>query len=111
MSNYAVVINNVIESFIHMTPYTYENTDANLKNQLIEMTPNRGTLVIGGTYDSNNDIFVPPAPYPSWTFDKNTMEWIAPTPRPDVDGSQQFSWSEAAQKWVGNGNPVKMINK
>jgi len=110
MSNYAIVINNVVEGFIHMTKYSYENSDANLKQQLVEETANTGTIHIGGTYDSGNNIFIPVSPYPSWSYDKTTLRWTPPTPRPDEGNtSQQYSWDETNKTWVGNGVQVKLI--
>lgn len=39
---------------------------------------------IGDTYDSVNDIFHKPQPYPSWVLDVSTGYWEPPLPRPTV---------------------------
>tara|TARA_R100000687_G_C6300970_1_gene95894 strand:- start:89 stop:397 length:309 start_codon:yes stop_codon:yes gene_type:complete len=49
---------------------------------------------IGYTYDSANDVFISPQPYPSWTLDVN-HDWNPPTPKPDGD----FIWNESTQSW------------
>lgn len=53
---------------------------------------------IGYTYDKDLDAFVPPQPFPSWTLDSNTANWIPPTPRPE-DGKQYY-WDEATKTWI-----------
>lgn len=53
---------------------------------------------IGYTYNSSLDAFVPPQPYPSWTLDNATADWIAPVPTP-TDG-KKYSWDEDTLSWV-----------
>lgn len=36
-------------------------------------------------------------PYPSWTFNENTVEWEAPVPYPN-DG-KLYNWDEESQSW------------
>jgi len=52
----------------------------------------------GYKWDSANEVFVKPQPYPSWTLDIN-MDWVSPAPYPDTSVSHW--WDEAAQLWVG----------
>ena len=52
---------------------------------------------IGYTYDATLDAFIPPQPYPSWTLDSATADWIPPTPMP-TDG-QRYTWNETTQSW------------
>ena len=51
---------------------------------------------IGYTYDSVNDVFIAPQPYPSWTLDDN-FDWQAPTPRPEDDSI--YTWNELTLSW------------
>ena len=51
---------------------------------------------VGYAYDTVNDVFIAPQPYPSWTLD-NDFNWQPPTPRPEGMG---WYWSEAEQVWV-----------
>jgi hypothetical protein len=50
---------------------------------------------IGFTYDSVNDVFIAPQPYPSWSLDDN-FDWQAPTPRPN----DKSVWDEDLGDWV-----------
>ena len=43
--------------------------------------------------------FVPPQPYPSWTFNETTCLWDAPTPRPESN-QHLFTWDEDSLSWV-----------
>ena len=53
---------------------------------------------IGYTYDTVNDVFYAPQPYPSWTIGPPTWIWQPPVPYPD-DGKIYY-WDEATQSWV-----------
>lgn len=52
---------------------------------------------IGYTYDAALDAFITPKPYPSWSLDPATADWVAPVPMP-TDG-QRYVWNEATQSW------------
>lgn len=70
---------------------------------------------VGFTYDAENDVFIRPQPFPSWTLDEN-FEWQSPVPYPDPDpdpDSEQlatnlgiapsataYTWDEQSQSWV-----------
>jgi hypothetical protein len=51
---------------------------------------------IGYTYDSVNDIFISPKPYPSWILSEN-FDWESPTPYPE--GEESYNWNEATLSW------------
>lgn len=53
---------------------------------------------INWTYDSENDVFLPPKDYPSWVVDESTWTWKAPVDMPD-DG-KEYDWDEDQQEWV-----------
>ena len=50
----------------------------------------------GSTYDSENDVFILPQPYSSWTLDDN-FDWQPPTPMPEDDNL--YIWNEETQSW------------
>jgi hypothetical protein len=52
---------------------------------------------IGYTYDSQNDVFYAPQPFPSWVLDQITWLWDAPVAYP-ADG-QRYAWDEATVSW------------
>ena len=51
---------------------------------------------IGGTYDPERDAFIDPQPYPSWTLDNETLEWVPPIP---MQPGQTY-WDEELQQWI-----------
>ena len=51
----------------------------------------------GMLYDPVRDAFYHPSPYPSWTLDKETATWQAPTSRPEEG---EWYWKEDTQEWV-----------
>jgi len=70
------------------TPYTVKRTSYNSKI--------RGTYAgIGHSYNPDEDIFVTPQPYPSWT--RSGSFWNAPTPKPNDD--KFYTWNEATLSW------------
>jgi hypothetical protein len=59
--------------------------------------PLRGNFAgIGYIYDSVNDVFYAPKPYPSWVLNQSTWLWEAPTPMP-TDG--MYIWNESTLTW------------
>lgn len=76
---------------------TSYNTNANVHAN--GGTPFRGNYAGEGyTYDTVNDVFLSPSPYPSWIVDTNTWSWKAPVDMPD-DG-KDYDWDEEAGAWV-----------
>ena len=58
----------------------------------------RGTYAgIGYEYNSAEDIFITPKPYPSWI--RTGSFWDAPTPMPVIVG-KDFQWDEPTLAWV-----------
>jgi len=51
----------------------------------------------GYTYDPDDDVFIAPQPYPSWTLDGD-HDWQAPTPMPAEGGP--WMWDEYTTSWV-----------
>jgi hypothetical protein len=112
MSHYAKVLNGTVtniivadedffENFVDTSPGTWIQTSYNTRNNthVLGGTPRRGNYAgIGFTYDFQNDVFYAPKPYPSWTLDKSTWSWTAPTAHPD-DG-KLYKWDEASLSWV-----------
>jgi hypothetical protein len=54
---------------------------------------------IGYTWDSENNAFYAPQPYPSWSLNED-YKWEAPIPYPE-DGSPKkiYQWNEENQEW------------
>lgn len=92
--NWEVCIKDRIGAYdVKRTSY---NTQANVHS--LGGTPFRGNYaVIGGTYDTVNDVFLYPKPYDSWTIDTDTWLWKPPVPKPTDDN--RYEWNEQTQSW------------
>jgi len=52
---------------------------------------------VGYSYDEEMDIFIPPKPYPSWVFDRDTINWNPPLEYPSEDlTGKKYLWDEEA---------------
>ncbi len=65
-------------------------------------TPFRGNYAgVGSTYDSVNDVFIPPKPYPSWVLNNSTWIWEPPIAYPSQSDSLSIQgWDEDNQSWI-----------
>ena len=62
----------------------------------------RGILTnIFAQYLPEYDEFVRPKPFPSWVFDEDKFDWVAPVAHPDPDPfvAHLYDWNEEAQAW------------
>lgn len=87
-------------TFVDTSPGTWIQTSYNTHgNQHPNGTPLRGNYAgIGYTYDSVNDVFYAPQPYPSWILNNTTWLWEAPVAMPIDD--KIYKWDEATTNWV-----------
>jgi hypothetical protein len=76
--------------------YYIPNTDTPDPDQSKALRANYAGM--GYTYDSVNDVFYAPQPYPSWTISAPTWLWQAPVPYP-TDG-KTYIWNEATLSWI-----------
>ena len=51
---------------------------------------------IGFKYYPEQDMFMPPSPYPSWVINTTTAKWEAPVPKPDC---KKYEWNEETLSW------------
>ena len=56
----------------------------------------KNTAVTGGNYDSDNDVFYAEKPFDSWTLNKSTWEWEAPSTKPEGN----YVWNEKDDAWA-----------
>ena len=74
---------------------TSYNTFGNQHN--LDGTPFRGNYAtIGGTYDTDNDVFINEKPFDSWVLNSNWL-WEAPVNYPTDD--EEYIWNEDSQSW------------
>jgi hypothetical protein len=87
-------------TFIDSSPGDWIQTSYNtFGNQHPEGRPLRGNYAgIGYTYDSKNDVFYAPQPYPSWNLNKSTWLWESPVPTP-ID-YKKYIWDELTTSWI-----------
>ena len=53
----------------------------------------------GYTWDSENDAFYAPQPFPSWSLNED-FKWEAPVPYPeDASENKIYTWDEENQEW------------
>jgi hypothetical protein len=98
--NVIVAEREFFETFVDTSPGNWIQTSYNTYGNAHKLggTPLRGNYAgIGYTYDSTNDVFVPPQPYPSWTVNQSTWLWEAPVAMP-TDG-KNYTWDEATTSW------------
>tara|TARA_B100001939_G_scaffold257292_1_gene224196 strand:- start:262 stop:684 length:423 start_codon:yes stop_codon:yes gene_type:complete len=82
-----------------------------LNEHILGGTAYRGNYAgIGYKYDVDNDVFIEPQPYASWTLDSNTWSWKPPVEMPeyteeDYNNMAAYIWNEDTQSWD------KQINK
>ena len=118
MSHFAKVENGIVTSIIVAeqdfinsgavgNPTDWIQTSYNTRGNIHydqDGTPDGGIALrgnyagIGYIYDQENDVFYPPAPYPSWILNTSSWLWEPPTPRPTDD--KAYIWSEDTQNWV-----------
>lgn len=118
MSHYAKVLNGQViqvivaesdffNTFVDSSPGQWIQTSYNTKGGIHYNNngqPDNGVALranyagIGYTYDSANDVFYAPQPYPSWTISAPTWIWQAPTPMP-TDGNV-YVWDEPTLTWI-----------
>lgn len=128
MGHYAKVLNGIVQTvivaeadffdtFVDTSPGVWIQTSYNTKGGVYYI-PNSNPLVpgpdqskalranyagIGFTYDSVNDVFYAPQPYPSWTISAPTWLWQPPVPYP-TDG-KIYTWNEETLSWVEAPSP------
>jgi hypothetical protein len=113
MSHYAKVNNGIVvqvivaeadffNTFVDSSPGQWIQTSYNTHgNQHPQNRPLRGNYAgIGYTYNTSNDVFYAPQPYPSWTLNQSTWLWESPVPMPTDE--QIYKWDEATLNWIVN---------
>lgn len=121
MAHFAKVVNGIVQqiivaepeffdTFVDDTPGEWVQTSYNSKGgkwydpETGIINPNKSHLRynyagIGYIYDSENDAFYTPQPFPSWTLNTSTFIWESPVPYPSTPGD--YVWNEEDQAWVG----------
>ena len=78
---------------------TRENVHYNSDGQPSGNPGLRGNFAgIGYIYDTENDVFYSPSPFPSWLLNTSSWKWEAPVPYP-TDEEGNFVWDETSHSW------------
>ena len=59
---------------------------------------------IGFKYDPEYDVFIAPAPHPSWKLNYTTFDWEAPVAKPNEIEGYVWRWSEINKEWISTEN-------
>lgn len=63
--------------------------------------PFRGNYAeVGGTYDTQRDVFVHSKPYPSWILNESNFLWEAPVSIPQDHETVEYVWDEDSISWT-----------
>jgi hypothetical protein len=96
-----------MKSYVDTSPGEWIKTSYNTKNGVHygqDGQPDGGVALrgnyacIGYTYDSINDVFYPPQPYPSWKISSPEWKWEPPTPIPEW--GKPYGWDEDTKTWI-----------
>jgi len=90
--------NNWEEYYSNIKNKTVKRTSYNTRNNehLNGGTAFRGNYAqIGGSYDSESDIFYPPKPFSSFVKDATIADWVGSVEKPDGD----YWWNEETEAW------------
>lgn len=72
-----------------------------------ENNPRGSMAEIDGFYCPDPDRFAHRRPFPSWSLDWSTAEWVPPVPKPTEPGD--WVWDEETQSWIINPNPITAV--
>jgi hypothetical protein len=114
LNNWALLdVNNKVITVIVATP----EVAATYPQAIQTYMPNAVTCVsavgnsivqagIGDTYDTTNNVFITPKPYPSWILNPTTFIWEAPVAKPTAKAGSFYVWDEKTKNWASITIPV-----
>jgi hypothetical protein len=107
MAHFAKIENNivtqviVVDNSVEHLGQSWINNTLGLEGEWIQTSYNNNFRAnfagIGFTYDRENDVFISPQPYPSWTLNEN-WNWQSPIPYPSDGG--YYIWDESVLNWT-----------
>ena len=109
-------INEKILNIIEVADADCQDADGNFSNAVglqflenlfgsiyfVPVLPNSiGKPAVNGKWDDDNQVFIEPQPFASWTFNYSTGIWEAPSERPaDHTDDNPYFWDESSQSWL-----------
>lgn len=95
MKYFAKIENNIVVNTV-----VSESADSLAEGTWIEYNQSgdfRGNpAVIGGTYDSENDVFIGIKPFDSWIINETNWKWEPPVEKPT---DAYYGWDEDSTSW------------
>lgn len=102
MSSFAKVIDGVVVDIINADKEFINSGavgDASLWVESFNDGTRKNPAMIGGTYDVENDAFIPKKQHATWILNTQTFTWEAPFPHPENDGFY-YLWSDELNDWI-----------
>ena len=92
MSLYAKVENNIVSNII-----VCDDVNIGLFDGIyVKITEDTNAPEIGSEYNPEKNKFAEIQPFASWTFNRDTLKWDAPSAKPNGN----YHWSEENLEWV-----------
>jgi len=93
MKKYAHLVDNLVVNILESEEnLSYEDGYVEYKD---DASIRYNSAKIGSKYDQENDAFIDPQEYPSWTLDEDTFKWVPPIAKP----AGIALWVEEEQRW------------
>lgn len=91
--------NNIVQQVIYVTDnHNIHWVLQTYGGKWIEVSDDNNYPSVGYSYDADNNKFIPPQTYPSWTLNNETYLWEAPVAYPN-DG-KEYKWNEDTTNWI-----------
>jgi hypothetical protein len=94
MEKYALIKDNTVINIIVVNPNDQDfNVNALVTDEISIIHDVNNQAFINGTWNSSEQKFYPPKPYPSWVWNEQLNNWVAPKELPTTNG--QWVWDES----------------
>ena len=93
---YAIIKNNHVKNIIEAENEEIIKLLIDDIDEIVEVSEQTGPCYMEGEYI--NGKFRKAQPYPSWTYDEEVKDWVAPIPYPEIDGNV-YVWDEEELAW------------
>jgi hypothetical protein len=94
MNRYALVKNNTVINLIVVDPNNQDfDVNALATDETLVIHDIDNQAFMDGTWNSLEQKFYPPKPYPSWVWNQQMNSWVAPKERPTTSGI--WVWDES----------------
>ena len=105
MINFGLINENNILTNTIVIPEEQKNkgqeyiAELNIEGKWVDLSNRTHRTHLGFFYDEENDRFIPPKPFNSWTLNEETLYWQPPIPHP-ANNDKEYYWDEEKTEWV-----------